>query len=69
MSLAEVLPNARSLPAADKLRLIRLLAEELDLESDIAPLEHGRAYRLATPIFEEDAAAVLMRELEVASQG
>ena len=69
MSLAEVLPNARSLPAADKLRLIRLLAEELDLEPDISPLEHGRTYLLATPVFEEGAAAMLMQELAAGSQG
>src|SRR5258708_2337088 len=69
MSLAEVLPNARALPAADKLRLIRLLADELDLEPDIAPLEHGRTYLLATPVFEEGAAATLLRELEAAAPG
>lgn len=64
MSLAEVLPNARALPAADKLRLIRILAGEVDLEREIAPLEHGRTYFISTPVFETDAAAVLMRELE-----
>ncbi len=69
MSLADVLPNARALPAADKLRLIRLLAEELDFEPDIAPLEHGRTYFLATPVFEDGAAATLMRALEAAAQG
>ena len=68
MSLAEVLPNVRALPAADKLRLIRFLAEELDLEPDIAPLEHGRTYHLATPVFAAGAAATLMQELDAASQ-
>jgi hypothetical protein len=68
MSLAEVLPNARALPAADKLRLIRLLADELDLDQDIAPLEHGSTYLIATPEFEQGAAAALMRELEATAQ-
>src|SRR5205823_7081390 len=44
MSLAEILPNVSSLSAADKLRLIRLLAEQVDLDTQIAPLEHGGTY-------------------------
>jgi len=68
MSLSEILPNVRSLSAADKLRLIRLLAEDVDATPDIAPLEHGRTYFVATPVFEPGAADALLRELRSASQ-
>jgi hypothetical protein len=67
MSLAEILPEVRSLSAADKLRLIRLLAEQVDAEGEIAPLEHGRTYVVSTPVFEPGASAILQRELETAS--
>ncbi len=69
MSLAEILPNVRGLSAADKLRLIRLLAEDVDPAPDIAPLEHGRVYTLSTPVFEAGAADALRRELESAQPG
>jgi hypothetical protein len=39
MTLAEVLPGARQLSAVEKLKLIRILAEDLDTAEDIAPLE------------------------------
>jgi len=64
MSLAEIIPNVRNLPAADKLRLIRILAEDVDAGPDVAPLEHGRTYVVSTPVFEAGAADVLQRELE-----
>ncbi len=67
MSLAEILPNVRGLSAADKLRLIRLLAEQVDLDMDIAPLEHGRTYVVSTPVFEPGAAEMLLRELGASS--
>ena len=68
MSLSEILPEVRTLSVADKLRLIRLLAEEVDAEPDIAPLEHGRTYAVATPVFEVGASDALLRELQNASQ-
>ena len=68
MSLSEILPGVRNLSAADKLRLIRILAEEVDAQPDIAPLEHGRTYIAATPTFESGAAAGLFRELQNAPQ-
>ena len=67
MSLAEILPSVRSLSAADKLRLIRLLAEQVDLTTEVAPLEHGRTYVVSTPVFEPGAAEILLRELKAAS--
>ena len=51
MSLAEILPSVRSFSAADKLRLIRVLAEEVDLDLEVAPLERGRTYVVSTPPF------------------
>lgn len=35
MSLTEILPEIRTLSAADKLRFIRLLAEQVDAEGEI----------------------------------
>jgi hypothetical protein len=49
MTLAEILPTVQQLPAADKLTLIRLLAEDLDARGDISPLAPDRAYSLPTP--------------------
>ena len=49
MSLTELLPSIRQLAAFDKLRLIRILAEELDTDEDIFPLQSNRIYYLPTP--------------------
>lgn len=49
VSLTEILPAVRQLPALDKIRLIRILAEELDTAQDIFPFEPYRVYYLATP--------------------
>ena len=69
MSLSKILPEVRTLSAADKLRLIRILAEEVDAEPDIAPLEHGRSYVVATPVFESGAAEALLCKLQNARPG
>lgn len=49
MSLAELLPAVRQLPALDKLRLVRLLAAELEPDEDIYPLQPNRIYYRPTP--------------------
>lgn len=49
MSLTELLPSVKQLPALDKLRLIRILAEELDSNEDIYPLQPNKIYYLPTP--------------------
>jgi hypothetical protein len=49
MTLAEVLPSARLLSATEKLKLIRILAEDLDMAEDISPLEPFKTYDLPTP--------------------
>lgn len=48
MTLTEILPAVRQLPAVDKIRLIRVLAEELDLEEDVFPFEPYKIYYLPT---------------------
>ncbi|MBP5975540.1 hypothetical protein HW132_23085 [Brasilonema sp. CT11] len=49
MTLTELLPAIRQLCARDKLKLIRILAEELDSDEDISPLEPFKTYDLPTP--------------------
>jgi hypothetical protein len=63
MTLAEVLPAARRLSASEKLKLIRILAEDLDLAEDISPLELFKTYDLPTPYNSFGAGAVLMAAL------
>jgi hypothetical protein len=60
MTLAEVLPAARQLSAIEKLKLIRILAEDLDMAQDVAPLEPFKTYDLPTPYDCFGAGAALM---------
>ena len=60
MSLTELLPSIRQLAASDKLRLIRILAEELDTDEDIFPLQSNRIYYLPTPYNSFGAGRLLM---------
>jgi hypothetical protein len=60
MSLAEVLPAARQLSPIEKLKLIRILAEDLEMTEDISPLEPFKTYDLPTPYDCFGAGAVLM---------
>lgn len=64
MTLSEILPLARLLSVADKLRLIRSLAVDIDNEDIGGPLEHGRTYTLQSPQFEDGAAEALLGVLE-----
>jgi len=63
MTLAEVLPAARRLSTKEKLKLIRILAEDLDIADDIAPLEPFKTYDLPTPYDNFGAGAILMEAL------
>jgi hypothetical protein len=63
MTLAEVLPAARSLSPTEKLKLIRMLVEDLDVAEDITPLEPFKTYNLLTPYDSFGAGAVLMEFL------
>jgi hypothetical protein len=64
MKLAEVLPSARLLSATEKLKLIRILAEDLDMTEDISPLEPFKTYDLPTPYDSFGAGAILMETLK-----
>lgn len=64
MTLAEVLPAIRQLSATEKLKLIRILAEDLDVAEDISPLEPLKTYDLPTPYDSFGAGAVLMESLK-----
>lgn len=59
MTLTGIVPAVRMLPTLDKLRLIRILAEELEVAKEILPFEAGKTYHLPTPYNSFGAAAVL----------
>lgn len=60
VSLTELLPSIRQLPALEKVRLIRILAEELDTINDISPLQPDKLYYLRTPYNSFGVGRVLM---------
>ena len=63
------MPSARLLSAADKLKLIRYLAGEIDDRDEVDPLEHGMTYQLQTPQFEDGAADELIKLLDTRHPG
>ena len=69
MNLADLLPAVQQLPAVDKLRLIRILAEELDTGEDIAPLVPHKVYQLPTPYNMPGAGQALLRAMELGDGG
>ncbi|WP_035987393.1 hypothetical protein [Leptolyngbya sp. KIOST-1] len=68
MNLSEVLPSVRQLSIIEKLKLIRILAEDLEAVEDISPLEPFKTYDLPTPYNSFGAGATLMHALESADQ-
>ncbi len=60
MTLTEILPAIRQLPTVEKIRLIRILAQELDTEKDIFPFEPYKIYYLQTPYNAFGAGKALM---------
>ncbi|MBD2254041.1 hypothetical protein [Nostoc parmelioides] len=64
MTLSEILPAVRRLSATEKLKLIRILAEDLEVAEDISPLEPFKTYDLATPYNSFGAGAILMDALK-----
>ena len=68
MTLSDVLPSIRQLSVVEKLKLIRILAEDLETAEDISPLEPFKTYDLPTPYNNFGAGAVLMQALELADQ-
>lgn len=67
MTLAELLPALRKLSAPDRLKLFRILAEELEIHEDIAPLEPFKVYYLPTPYNSFGAGAVLMQAMQASN--
>jgi hypothetical protein len=67
MSFVEVLPIVRSLSRIEKLQLIQLLADDLAQAEESPPLTAGRTYPLWSPDRHDEAADVLLRELEAES--
>lgn len=49
MTLTEILPAVRELSMLDKIRLVRILADELDTAENMFPFEPYKIYYLATP--------------------
>ena len=69
MTLTEVLPVIRQLPTLDKLRLIRILAQELDTAENIFPFEPYKIYYLATPYNVFGAGKALMDAMKMPDVG
>ncbi len=63
MTLSEVLPSVRQLSTIEKLKLIRILAEDLEAAEDISPLEPFKTYDLPTLYNSFGAGAVLMQAI------
>jgi|APSaa5957512622_1039677.scaffolds.fasta_scaffold52848_2 hypothetical protein len=64
ITLDGILPDVRQLPSYDKLRLIRILAEELENNKNIFPFKQGRIYSLPTPYDTFGAGEILMKALK-----
>lgn len=64
MTMTELLPSIRQLSAVEKLRLIRILAEELDTKEDMFPFQPDRIYYLPTPYGSFGAGRALMTAME-----
>lgn len=63
MSLTDVLPDVQTLSRLDKIRLIRLLALELERDEDRL-IEPDRSYPIWSPDQAFTAAAALLQALE-----
>ena len=64
ITLTGILPVVKQLPSSDKLRLIRILAEELESNEHIFPFEQGKTYCLSTPYNTFGAGKILMKALK-----
>ena len=69
MTLTQLLPAIRQLSAPEKLKLIRILAEELDTDEDISPLEPFKTYDLPTPYNTFGAGETLMQAMKLTDKG
>jgi hypothetical protein len=64
MTLAEVLPLVRQLSSLEKLKLIQILAGELEATQEFVMLDPNATYDLPTPYDSFGAGSVLMGALE-----
>lgn len=68
ITLNDIIPSVQKLPPVDKLRLIRILAEELDKNEYIFPFEADKVYDLPTPYNTFGVADVLMNTLQTSDK-
>ncbi|GBF78780.1 hypothetical protein [Aphanothece sacrum] len=68
MTLAEILPSVRQLSKTEKLKLIEIIAQELETAEDIAPLEPFKTYEMSTPYNCFGAGALLIQSDESATK-
>lgn len=66
MTLTEILPAVRQLPILEKVRLLRILAEELESAEDIFPFEPYKIYYLPTPYNAYGAGRALIEAMKLA---
>ena len=66
VTLTDLLPIVHKLPAQDKLTLIRILAEDLDVKANIFPFQPNRIYYLPTPYNSFGAGKALMSAMNQA---
>jgi len=69
MTLSEILPSVRQLPTVDKIRLLRILTDDLDTERNMFPFEPYKIYYLATPYNIFGAGKALMEATEKSDAG
>ncbi len=63
VSLPDIVPAIRMLSAFDKLKLIRILAEELENAKDFFPFESGKTYQMVTPYNMFGAADIMAKTI------
>jgi hypothetical protein len=68
MTLTELLPALKQLSIPEKIEIIRVLAEDLESQENIAPLEPYKTYYLSTPYNTFGAGAILMQAIEPTNQ-
>lgn len=68
MTLTELLPALKQLSIPEKIKLIRVLAEDLESQENIAPLEPYKTYYLSTPYNTFGSGAILMQAIESTNQ-
>ena len=68
MTLAELLADVKKLSVSEKIKLIRSLAEELDSDEDISPLQPFKTYYLPTPYNLFGVGKALMEEMNQTNQ-